>query len=173
MHADNAHKNFIEPSTGDHITLMNVYNQVCQVELELFFGFGISFGLVCSCGLQQRISFSFSFLLFLDYGLFVWRQTTHISGFFSSSASPLICFWLLCTRAFSLQWADTNFSTPWCYENFVQVRSMKRARDVREQILKLLERTEVVMQSNPTDFDAIKKVLRVVVVMVVMVVMVL
>jgi hypothetical protein len=62
-------------------------------------------------------------------------------------------------RTLPLQWADTNFSTPWCYENFVQVRSMKRARDVREQILKLLERTEVVMQSNPTDFDAIKKVL--------------
>jgi hypothetical protein len=46
VHADNAHKNFIRAGTGDHITLMNVYEE----------------------------------------------------------------------------WAETNFSTPWCYENFVQVR---------------------------------------------------
>jgi HrpA-like RNA helicase len=26
------------------------------------------------------------------------------------------------------QWAETDFSTQWCYENFVQVRTMKRAR---------------------------------------------
>lgn len=82
VHADNAHKNFIRPGTGDHITLLNVYEE----------------------------------------------------------------------------WADTNFSTPWCYENFVQVRSMKRARDVREQIMKMLERTEVVMHTAPGDYDAIKKV---------------
>ncbi len=34
---------------------------------------------------------------------------------------------------------------------------MKRARDVREQVLKLLERTEVEMHSTPGDHDAVKK----------------
>lgn len=29
------------------------------------------------------------------------------------------------------QWKDTDYSTQWCYENFIQHRSMKRARDVR------------------------------------------
>jgi pre-mRNA-splicing factor ATP-dependent RNA helicase DHX16 len=29
------------------------------------------------------------------------------------------------------QWEETNFSIQWCYENFIQHRSMKRARDVR------------------------------------------
>ena len=48
VHADNVHKNFIRAGTGDHITLMNVYEE----------------------------------------------------------------------------WAETNFSTPWCYENFVQVRTL-------------------------------------------------
>ena len=28
-------------------------------------------------------------------------------------------------------WAETNFSVQWCYENFVQARSMRTARDVR------------------------------------------
>eukprot|EP00456_Euglypha_rotunda_P026193 TRINITY_DN21131_c0_g1_i2.p1 TRINITY_DN21131_c0_g1~~TRINITY_DN21131_c0_g1_i2.p1 ORF type:complete len:479 (-),score=48.18 TRINITY_DN21131_c0_g1_i2:26-1462(-) len=32
------------------------------------------------------------------------------------------------------QWVETNYSTEWCFENFLQVRSMRRARDIREQI---------------------------------------
>eukprot|EP00887_Chlorella_sp_A99_P005069 scaffold36.g5069.t1 len=54
-------------------------------------------------------------------------------------------------------WAETAFSTQWCYENFVQVRSMKRARDIRDQLLGLMERCEVELVSNPGDIDAIRK----------------
>jgi pre-mRNA-splicing factor ATP-dependent RNA helicase DHX16 len=54
-------------------------------------------------------------------------------------------------------WAETDFSTQWCYENFVQVRTMKRARDVREQLLGLLERTEVELKSDSTNIDLLKK----------------
>ncbi|KAK9845793.1 hypothetical protein WJX81_002540 [Elliptochloris bilobata] len=54
-------------------------------------------------------------------------------------------------------WAESNFSTQWCYENFVQVRSMKRARDVREQLLGLMDRVEVQLVSNPGDHDAVRK----------------
>lgn len=32
-------------------------------------------------------------------------------------------------------WAETNFSSQWCIENYVQVKSMKRARDIREQLV--------------------------------------
>ena len=35
------------------------------------------------------------------------------------------------------QWANTDFSTQWCYENFIQHKSMRRARDVRDQLVKL------------------------------------
>lgn len=31
-------------------------------------------------------------------------------------------------------WAESNYSSQWCLENFVQVKSMKRARDIREQL---------------------------------------
>ncbi|PXF41069.1 Pre-mRNA-splicing factor ATP-dependent RNA helicase DEAH1 [Gracilariopsis chorda] len=41
------------------------------------------------------------------------------------------------------QWRDAGFSTQWCYEHFVQTRTMKRARDVYEQLDALLERVEI------------------------------
>ncbi|GBP12389.1 Pre-mRNA-splicing factor ATP-dependent RNA helicase DHX16 [Eumeta japonica] len=46
------------------------------------------------------------------------------------------------------QWADTDHSVQWCYENFIQYRSMKRARDVREQLMGLMERVEIEMVSS-------------------------
>ncbi|KAL0421967.1 UNVERIFIED_CONTAM: Pre-splicing factor ATP-dependent RNA helicase DEAH1 [Sesamum latifolium] len=54
-------------------------------------------------------------------------------------------------------WKETNFSTQWCYENYIQVRSMKRARDIRDQLEGLLERVEIELVSSPNDLDAIKK----------------
>jgi pre-mRNA-splicing factor ATP-dependent RNA helicase DHX16 len=55
------------------------------------------------------------------------------------------------------QWKETNFSTQWCYENYIQVRSMKRARDIRDQLEGLLERVEIEPTSNPSDLESIKK----------------
>ncbi|XP_028765077.1 pre-mRNA-splicing factor ATP-dependent RNA helicase DEAH1 isoform X2 [Neltuma alba] len=54
-------------------------------------------------------------------------------------------------------WKETNYSTQWCYENYIQVRSMKRARDIRDQLAGLLERVEIEPTSNEGDLDAIKK----------------
>lgn len=54
-------------------------------------------------------------------------------------------------------WRDADFSVTWCYENFVQQRTMKTARDIREQLEKLLERVEIEPSSNPNDIDGIKK----------------
>lgn len=55
------------------------------------------------------------------------------------------------------QWAETNYSTQWCYENYVQIRSLNKARDIREQIEALCERVEIIKSSNPGDMDAIGK----------------
>lgn len=55
------------------------------------------------------------------------------------------------------QWVDTDFSTQWCFENFIQHRSMRRARDVREQLVGLVERVEIDMVSNKEDLVAIGK----------------
>ncbi|KAL7192227.1 hypothetical protein ACSBR2_024134 [Camellia fascicularis] len=54
-------------------------------------------------------------------------------------------------------WKETNYSTQWCYENYIQVRSMKRARDIRDQLEGLLERVEIELTSNSNDLEGIKK----------------
>jgi len=55
------------------------------------------------------------------------------------------------------QWVETDFSTQWCFENFIQHRSMRRARDVREQLVGLVERVEIEMLSNEEDVVSIGK----------------
>ena len=37
-------------------------------------------------------------------------------------------------------WKNNNFSNPWCYENYLQARSLRRAQDVRKQLLSIMDR---------------------------------
>ncbi|XP_029927881.1 pre-mRNA-splicing factor ATP-dependent RNA helicase DHX16 [Myripristis murdjan] len=55
------------------------------------------------------------------------------------------------------QWVESGYSTQWCYENFIQFRSMKRARDVREQLEGLMDRIEVEVVSSQGDSVPIRK----------------
>lgn len=55
------------------------------------------------------------------------------------------------------EWEGTDYSSQWCYEVFLQHRSMKRARDIRDQLVGLMERVEVQLTSNPGDSMAIRK----------------
>ena len=48
-------------------------------------------------------------------------------------------------------WASTDYSDGWCFENFVQVRSIRRARDIRERVE--IDKTV----SKPDDNDALLK----------------
>jgi len=41
------------------------------------------------------------------------------------------------------EWVETGYSTQWCYENYLQIRNLNKARDIREQLLSLCERVEV------------------------------
>ena len=45
------------------------------------------------------------------------------------------------------QWVDADFSYAWSRENFLQQRSLTRARDVRDQLAKLCDRVEVTITS--------------------------
>ncbi|KAF8909004.1 pre-mRNA splicing factor [Gymnopilus junonius] len=51
------------------------------------------------------------------------------------------------------QWAETNYSQQFCYEQFLQFKSLSRARDIRDQLAGLCERVEVVIESNPNSND--------------------
>ncbi|XP_035688059.1 ATP-dependent RNA helicase DHX8-like [Branchiostoma floridae] len=37
-------------------------------------------------------------------------------------------------------WKNNKFSNAWCYENFVQARSLRRAQDIRKQMLGIMDR---------------------------------
>ncbi|XP_062978331.1 pre-mRNA-splicing factor ATP-dependent RNA helicase DHX16 [Elgaria multicarinata webbii] len=55
------------------------------------------------------------------------------------------------------QWVESGYSMQWCYENFIQFRSMRRARDVREQLEGLMERIEVDITSSEGDYVPVRK----------------
>ncbi|XP_051928211.1 ATP-dependent RNA helicase DHX8-like isoform X2 [Hippocampus zosterae] len=37
-------------------------------------------------------------------------------------------------------WKNNKFSNPWCFENFIQGRSLKRAQDIRKQMMSIMDR---------------------------------
>jgi pre-mRNA-splicing factor ATP-dependent RNA helicase DHX16 len=40
-------------------------------------------------------------------------------------------------------WKDNNFSSHWCYDHFIQSRSMRKAKDIKEQLIGLCDRVEI------------------------------
>lgn len=54
-------------------------------------------------------------------------------------------------------WVETGYSVQWCYENYVQVRQMNKARDIREQLENLCERVEIDFSPKNPDVDTICK----------------
>lgn len=56
-----------------------------------------------------------------------------------------------------LQWEEANYSRSWCLDHFIQEKSMQRARDIREQILAMLEYVEVDLSSEPNNEVAVRK----------------
>ncbi|XP_064262128.1 LOW QUALITY PROTEIN: pre-mRNA-splicing factor ATP-dependent RNA helicase DHX16 [Passer domesticus] len=55
------------------------------------------------------------------------------------------------------QWVASGHSLQWCYEHFVQARSLRRARDVREQLQGLMERVEIRPSSCAGNLDLVRK----------------
>ncbi|XP_015781179.1 pre-mRNA-splicing factor ATP-dependent RNA helicase DHX16-like [Tetranychus urticae] len=55
------------------------------------------------------------------------------------------------------QWVEMGYTKQWCAENFIQYRALVRARDIRDQLESLMDRAEVEIKSNPTEFVLIRK----------------
>ena len=45
-------------------------------------------------------------------------------------------------------WKNSKFSNPWCYEAFVQARSLRRAQDVRKQLVAIMDRYKLDLVSS-------------------------
>jgi ATP-dependent RNA helicase DHX8/PRP22 len=56
-------------------------------------------------------------------------------------------------------WKQAKYATPWCFENFIQARSMRRAKDVREQLVKIMERYKHSVVSCGRDTQKVRRAL--------------
>ncbi|RCI09694.1 hypothetical protein L249_3978 [Ophiocordyceps polyrhachis-furcata BCC 54312] len=56
-------------------------------------------------------------------------------------------------------WKRSGFSNPWCHENFIQARSMRRAKDVRDQLLKIMDRYRHPVVSCGRDTQKLRRAL--------------
>jgi ATP-dependent RNA helicase DHX8/PRP22 len=54
-------------------------------------------------------------------------------------------------------WERSKYSSSWCYDNFIQSRAMRRAQDVRRQLLGIMERYHLPLTSAHTNYDLIRK----------------
>ena len=54
-------------------------------------------------------------------------------------------------------WEAAKFSNPWCFENFIQARSMKRAQDVRKQLVTIMDRYKLDIVSSGKNYKTICK----------------
>jgi len=54
-------------------------------------------------------------------------------------------------------WAHNRFSNPWCYENFIQARALRRSQDVRKQLITLLDRYKFEIQQCGNDYNRIRQ----------------
>ncbi|KAL5730344.1 RNA helicase [Ranunculus cassubicifolius] len=54
-------------------------------------------------------------------------------------------------------WKAKNFSGPWCFENFVQSRSLRRAQDVRKQLLTIMDRYKLDVLTAGKNFTKIRQ----------------
>ncbi|KAI5305027.1 DEAH-box ATP-dependent RNA helicase prp22, partial [Ascosphaera atra] len=56
-------------------------------------------------------------------------------------------------------WKTSRFSTPWCFENFIQARQMRRAQDVRQQLVTIMERYHHGIVSCARDTERVRRAL--------------
>lgn len=54
-------------------------------------------------------------------------------------------------------WKNSNYSTPWCYDNFIQSRAIRRAQDVRKQLLSILDRFKMDVVSAGRNMNVIRQ----------------
>ncbi|CAN6831704.1 unnamed protein product, partial [Brassica oleracea] len=54
-------------------------------------------------------------------------------------------------------WKANNFSGQWCFDNFIQSRSLRRAQDVRKQLLSIMDKYKLDVVSAGKNFTRIRK----------------
>lgn len=56
-------------------------------------------------------------------------------------------------------WKHSGFSNAWCFENFIQARGVRRAKEVREQLMKMMQRYRHPIVSCGRDTEKVRRAL--------------
>lgn len=56
-------------------------------------------------------------------------------------------------------WKQNKFANPWCFENFIQARQMRRAKDVRDQLANIMQRYKHQIVSCGRDTQRVRQAL--------------
>ncbi|KAF1913499.1 P-loop containing nucleoside triphosphate hydrolase protein [Ampelomyces quisqualis] len=56
-------------------------------------------------------------------------------------------------------WKQNGYSSAWCFENFIQVRSMKQAKNVREQLVNIMDRFHYPIISSIRETENVRRAL--------------
>eukprot|EP00938_MAST-03A_sp_MAST-3A-sp1_P003809 g3809.t1 len=54
-------------------------------------------------------------------------------------------------------WKRAKFSSPWCYENFLQARTLRKAQDVRKQLVGIMDRYKFPLVSCGRNYNKVRK----------------
>ena len=54
-------------------------------------------------------------------------------------------------------WRNNKFSNQWCFENFIQARSLRRAQDIRKQMLGIMDRHKLDVVSCGKDVSKVQR----------------
>lgn len=54
-------------------------------------------------------------------------------------------------------WKNSKFSNAWCFENFIQGRSMKRCQDIRKQLLGIMDRYKQDIISCGKNYNQVRR----------------
>lgn len=54
-------------------------------------------------------------------------------------------------------WKNSKFSNAWCFENFIQGRAMRRAQDVRKQLLGIMDRFKLDVVTAGRRYDRVRR----------------
>jgi len=54
-------------------------------------------------------------------------------------------------------WKASKFSNPWCFENFLQARAMRRAQDVRKQLVTIMDKYKMDIVTAGKNVQKIRK----------------
>lgn len=55
------------------------------------------------------------------------------------------------------QWTENNFNSAWCRKNFVNAKAMRKAQDVRKQLVAIMDRYNLKMTSCRGRFEQVQK----------------